>query len=236
MKLSKYIAIFIFVFSGCAEKHKVDKEIKLDEVPKYQLAKKSQKTTSNKGSLFSSHSNSLFSDRKALQIGDIVKVNFQESLNGSMNDTIGTTSKNASSSSGGLISGNSNTPAKLNTAIGNANGILGIGFKSGSDSKRVGTSNGSTSNSLNGSIAAIIQERYQNGNYFILGQKIMSINGQQMTVKVSGIIRPYDISTNDTISSQAVANLKIVYDKKGAYTNGIEESWGTKVLNAISPF
>ena len=46
---------------------------------------------------------------------------------------------------------------------------------------------------LYATISAIIEETYQNGNYYIKGSKEMLIEGQKQKIIVSGVIRPYDI-------------------------------------------
>jgi flagellar L-ring protein precursor FlgH len=65
----------------------------------------------------------------------------------------------------------------------------------------------------------------------------MLINGQKQIVKLSGMIRPYDINPiNNSVDSDEIANLKISYSKKGAFTNEIEKPWGSELLEKISPF
>ena len=49
-------------------------------------------------------------------------------------------------------------------------------------------------------ISAIIEETYQNGNYYIKGRKEMLIEGQKQNIVVSGVIRPYDITSNNSIN------------------------------------
>jgi len=50
------------------------------------------------------------------------------------------------------------------------------------------------------------------------------------------VIRPYDITPENTIYSHQLANLKIKYVKDGEENDGNHKSWGTKVLETVRPF
>ena len=64
----------------------------------------------------------------------------------------------------------------------------------------------------------------------------MLINGEKQTIKISGVIRPYDISPENTVYSYQLANLKILYDKDGEDVNSLKKGWGTILIESISPF
>lgn len=68
---------------------------------------------------------------------------------------------------------------------------------------------------LEASITAQIIERLPNGNLKIIGQKKIKVNNEEQTIKLDGIIRPGDISLDNKISSQKVANASIEFDGKG---------------------
>ena len=55
-------------------------------------------------------------------------------------------------------------------------------------------------------------------------------------MKISGIIRPYDITPDNSINSSQIANLKILYNKAGEEMESIQKPWGSKILESISPF
>ena len=85
-------------------------------------------------------------------------------------------------------------------------------------------------------ISAIIDETYQNGNYFIKGNKEVIIDGQKQEIVITGVIRPYDITSDNSINSSQIANLKMLYKKDGAEADLLQVPWGTKILRAIWPF
>ena len=85
-------------------------------------------------------------------------------------------------------------------------------------------------------ISAIIEETYQNGNYYIKGRKEMLIEGQRQEIIVSGVIRPYDITSDNSINSSQIADLKLLYDKDGTESDILETPWGLKLIRSIWPF
>jgi len=64
----------------------------------------------------------------------------------------------------------------------------------------------------------------------------MLIDGQKQEIMISGVIRPYDISPDNSILSSQIANLKVLYKKEGEDANNLKKAWGTKLLETIWPF
>ena len=64
----------------------------------------------------------------------------------------------------------------------------------------------------------------------------MIIEGQKQEIIISGVIRPYDISSDNSINSSQIANLKLLYDKNGTESEILETPWGLKFLRSIWPF
>jgi len=220
----------LFLFIGCAEKQTIDMETK----PKYQVEIKTPEPAFNKGSLYSRQGTSLFADKRDLQVGDIVKVNIR--IEDQIRSGVERNSNSSSSSNRGIGTFTSNdsttnTARKLNSAI-------GIGFNVENESDFDAIAESETTDEITDSyISAVVKEVYINGNYFIQGNRETLILGQKLTVRISGVIRPYDITTLDnSIESEKIANLKILYEKDGEEVNIINKKWGTRFIDAIWPF
>ena len=67
------------------------------------------------------------------------------------------------------------------------------------------------SNSLSGTLSATIVRVFPNGNLEIKGQKKLRITEGTEYIRLSGIIRPEDISTTNTVSSAKIAEAQIEY-------------------------
>lgn len=209
------------------------------EQPTIQIPKEQEKPVTKKGSLYSSRGGSLFADKKDLQIGDIIQVVISEELQADTKNSRSTSQNNAGSFNGGIITPNA-ANVKPNEALESAanklNGVFGFDASAGSNSSFSGAADSTIDEKFETTVSVIIEQTYQNGNYFIKGSKEMLIDGQQQEIILSGVIRPYDITPENSISSGQVANLKILYRKDGEEKDALRTPWGTKILRAIWPF
>jgi flagellar L-ring protein FlgH len=64
----------------------------------------------------------------------------------------------------------------------------------------------------------------------------MLVEGQKQIIIISGVIRPYDITSDNSINSSQVADLKLLYDKDGTESDILETPWGLKLIRTIWPF
>ena len=55
-------------------------------------------------------------------------------------------------------------------------------------------------------------------------------------MQITGVIRPYDISQNNEISSRYVSDAKISYITQGDIAKATNKPWGTKLIETIWPF
>ncbi len=243
-KIFSFLSLLL-IFSGCSNSvEKVNKTVKLDQFPKHQVPKVVQPPKANaKGSLFSSRSQSLFSDRKNLQIGDIVFVIINEGTTGSGRKT---------ETGGGLkqeqkentrtinpvgIGDNKDTPGVLSKIINGINGLIGLSIDTGNGQSKFETESETTAtDQLVNNISTVITQPFQNGNYFIEGEKNIVIKGQKVTVELSGVMNPQDLNTNSEVNSNRLANLKVKLYKNGTEAELDEKPWGTKLIDTITPF
>ncbi|MCK5293432.1 MAG: flagellar basal body L-ring protein FlgH [Arcobacteraceae bacterium] len=237
MKFNNLIILFsILLFIGCASD---DKKINLDAKPEKQIPLKSKKLNKvRKGTLYSRAGASLFADKKDLQIGDILQVNISESLQNDTKNTRALTKNNTSSLGGGIfapVTGVTNTTGTT-ARINKLNNALGVGFNSKSANAFSGSATSKFDEKFSTIISVVITDIYQNGNYFIKGHKELLINEQKQKIAISGVIRPYDITPDNTVVSSQIANLKILYEKDGEEVDSLDKSWGTRIIETIWPF
>lgn len=228
------ISVGIF-FAGCSTSKK---NINIEQKPKLQVPKQLAPVVSNKGSLYSRRGASLFSDKKDLQIGDIIQIYIDETLTNDSTDTKNTKRTSSTGLGGGIFGPGSEggttggTAAKLTKEI---NRFTNVGFSAGSENSFTGSQTQSSDEEFTTVVSAIIQETYQNGNYLVMGTKEVLINGQKQNLKISGVIRPYDITPDNTVYSYQLANLKIYYEKEGV-EEALDKPWGSKAIESVWPF
>ncbi len=234
MKNSFILILIAIIFSAC-----VDSKQELNfEKPEVQIPKKAPEPRKNKGSLYSMQGTSLFADKKDLQVGDIIQIVISEDLTSKSNNKRELTSTRDNSLGGGLLAatGTNSVGGIASKASDAINTNLGVNFDTKSSSSDKGKVKTELDETFATTISAIIEETYQNGNYYIKGKKEVLIEGQKQKIIVSGVIRPYDITSDNSINSAQIADLKLLYDKEGTEADILETPWGLKFMRMIWPF
>jgi flagellar L-ring protein FlgH len=232
--LNKLILILIpLIFSACNSKQELS-----FEKPEIQIPKKAPEPRKNKGSLYAVQGTSLFADKKDLQVGDIIQIVISENTKQAANNKRELSSTRDNSLGGGLLAatGTNNLSSAVGSAANDFNSNLGVGFGTNSSSADKGSVKTQVAETFSSTVSAIIEETYQNGNYYIKGKKEMLIEGQKQEVIISGVIRPYDITSDNSINSSQIADLKLSYNKEGTEADILETPWGLKVMRTIWPF
>jgi flagellar L-ring protein FlgH len=90
--------------------------------------------------------------------------------------------------------------------------------------------------SLSGAVSVSVVEVLANGNLMVRGEKQMALTEGAEIIQVSGIIRPEDISPNNTVQSRRLANAQFAYRGTGDMANATKTGWGTSALLKFWPF
>ena len=179
------------------------------------------------GSLFTAGGDlRLFEDVKARRVGDILTVLLVEKTDAR---------KKADTS----VSKDLNTEFNNPVLLGNPADLAGrdLHFKLEAQREAKGKGESKQSNSLQGSIAVVVSDVLPNGNLVIQGEKWIALNQGKEYVQLSGIVRPEDISSDNTIPSTRVANARISYGGRGVLADSNSPGWLTRFfLSPIWPF
>jgi len=171
------------------------------------------------GSIYQKDKGSLFAmEGRASRVGDILTVAFTESFQA-------TKSQNASTSK------SSTSSVTLPTALPPIDEL----FSTGADNSFSGSGSTAQSNSLSGSLSVHVVRVFGNGNLEILGQKKLVLNNGDEYIRVSGIVRPRDISAANVVQSDRIANAEINYIGAGDIARTGKKGWYTKLIETISP-
>lgn len=175
------------------------------------------------GGLFRPYmANSLYSDVTARRVGDIITVTLSENTNASK--SAGTTSSKSSGVDVQPIAGLGGNA--LN--IGNQSIQLGVD----ASSDFAGDAQANQSNSLNGNITVTVVDVLVNQNLVIRGEKWLTLNHGDEYIRLTGIIRPSDISPENEILSTKIANARIQYSGTGSFARSQEKGWLTKFFSS----
>src|SRR5690606_4363552 len=70
---------------------------------------------------------------------------------------------------------------------------------------------------LSGTITAQVLEVDQRGNLVIEGERKLTVNGESHLLRISGLVRPVDVRSNNTVLSPDIANASIEYRRGGMH-------------------
>ncbi|MCP5158870.1 MAG: flagellar basal body L-ring protein FlgH [Gammaproteobacteria bacterium] len=173
----------------------------------------------------------LFEDRTAKRVGDTVVIRLIENTAATKSATTGVSkSSNINLENPILFGASFGNPALAASKNNYATTIAGereLGGEGASDQ----------SNSLTGNISAVVVGVYPNGNLAIRGEKMLTLNQGEEVVQISGVIRPDDIRTDNSVLSSQVADAKITYAGNGVLADANTVSWlGRFFLSPLWPF
>ncbi|MGE8282430.1 MAG: flagellar basal body L-ring protein FlgH [Stenotrophomonas lactitubi] len=169
----------------------------------------------------------LYSDRRARDVGDLLTITLLE------NTTAQTSANTATNKESNLSLG---TPSILGAPVTlGGKDILSATAKGARDF--TGKGNSAQSNRLQGNVTVTVVQRLPNGNLVVQGQKNLRLNQGDELVQVQGIVRPGDISADNTVPSSRVAEARIVYGGRGPVAQSNAMGWLSRFFNSgLTPF
>jgi len=177
---------------------------------------------------------SLFEDRRARRLNDLVTVLIVESVSGSKKAE---TKTGRDSSIDASVTGFFGAPLDLNLAnlYGKGN-TFSPSVKSGIKNDFSGSGETTREGTLKGTITARVVEVLPNGNLVIESRKEITLNFEKQVLVLKGIIRPEDISTNNTIESTRIADSQIYLVGQGVLDEKQAPGWIGRAVDRIWPF
>ncbi len=101
-------------------------------------------------------------------------------------------------------------------------------FDGSGKTRRVGT--------LEATITVRVVDVLPNGNLIVEGRKETVVNKEQQYFVLTGIVRPVDISPDNTILSTQVSDLRVEYTGRGVISDEQGPGWMRRILDNVWPF
>lgn len=117
-----------------------------------------------------------------------------------------------------------------------AGGDMDASVNTHSDSKSQGKGTIERSEEIRLQVAAIVTDTLPNGNLIIRGSQEVRVNNELRVLNVAGVVRPRDISGNNTISYDKIAEARISYGGRGRISEIQQPPYGQQILDQVSPF
>lgn len=170
------------------------------------------------GSIYqNSRQHNLFGDSKALNVGDVVTVELEESTA-------------ASKTSNTSIAKESETDLEAPSVLGQDG--LDVGTDVSQDRQFDGEAEADQSNQLSGSITVTVVEVLPNGVLRVRGEKWLTLTQGKEYVRVSGLIRQQDIGSDNRVNSSRIADARISYGGTGDFDQANRMGWLTRFFNS----
>ena len=184
------------------------------------------------GSLWNPNNGSMFTDRKAQRVGDIVTVLISESASASKEASTNTSRDTSMSASIPNFFGLENDDIWNGYNPVDLSNLVNAEFSNGFD----GSGTTSRSEDLSASLTTQVVGLYPNGQLKIRGGKEVMVNNEVQIIYLTGIIRPVDITAANTVSSAKILNARISYTGKGAISDKQSPGWMMRALDNVWPF
>lgn len=182
------------------------------------------------GSVWNDSSGSLFRDIKAKNIGDVVTITVVEQSSGSKTAATNTsrnTDLQGSFQFDGVTTGGAATPT----------GALSFGpYQAQFANTFKGTGSTTRTDNMSAYMTATVVDTLPNGNLVIRGSRWTKVNNDMQQIVLEGVIRPVDITRNNTVLSQHIADAKIFLVGKGPLAKQQKPGWLGQIVDFISPF
>jgi flagellar L-ring protein FlgH len=165
----------------------------------------------------------LFADLKARRVGDVLTIRLTETTSASKSAATKTTKTTTVNNTGPTIFGKTITAGGVpifTTTLAGADAFDGEGSST-------------QGNSLAGSLTVTVIDVQPNGNLVVQGDKTLKLNQGDEFVRVSGVVRRADIATDNTVTSDKVADAHISYSGKGVIDSANRMGWLARFFNSV---
>ncbi|MDZ7640724.1 MAG: flagellar basal body L-ring protein FlgH [Desulfurivibrio sp.] len=177
----------------------------------------------------------LYRDNRARDIGDIVQVQVVETSSGQKSAE--TTTERDSSINGGIDN-------FFGLGTGGNDNFFGLGdfmrkhgtVKAGLTRDFEGTGDTSRNSDVSATISARIIDKTMNGNLVIRGYQEVRVNNETQFIILSGLVRPDDITSDNAVFSNRIADARIEYSGKGELASSQKPGWLSRTVDVVWPF
>ena len=183
-------------------------------------------------SLWKAGSRAFFKDQRAAQVGDIltVLVNFTDKAQFNNEPQLQRTTNEQ------------DTMPNVLGFEGQIGKILPKGFNAASAVNVTGATNNDGKATINRQeqvtleVAALVTQVLPNGNLVVQGHQEIRVNYEVRDLQVTGVLRPQDISSINTVALDKLAEARVSYGGRGQLTNTQQPRYGEQLLDIVAPF
>lgn len=183
-------------------------------------------------SLWQAGTRAFFKDQRAAQIGDILTVIIDISEQAKLANETVRTRVNAETANASHIAGFETQLQKILPHAADPTQLLAAGSNSSVD----GTGKITRTDQVNVHVAMLVTQVLPNGNLVVIGHQEMRVNYEIRDLQITGVIRPQDISSTNTISLDKIAEARVSYGGHGQLMDVQQPRYGQQLFDILMPF
>ncbi|HAX91986.1 MAG TPA: flagellar basal body L-ring protein [Rhodospirillaceae bacterium] len=183
-------------------------------------------------SLWRTGSRAFFRDQRASRVGDILTVIISIDEKAEISNE---TKRSRTNKEDANVTNLLGIESQLTKVL--PEGVRGADLlATGSNLANAGKGTVDRSEKINLRVAATITQVLPNGNLVMAGRQQMTVNFDMRELLVTGVIRPEDISAENTVNYDQVAEARISYGGRGQIQDVQQPRYGSQVLDILMPF
>lgn len=192
-------------------------------------------TVREKNSLWASDRQTFFKDQRAADVGDILTVMIDIKDKAEI-DSSSSRRRNGSENVGiEALMGIEANPQKFIPILPDALDPSNL-METSSSSVSGGAGTIDREEKIQLKLAALVTQVLPNGNMVIQGRQEVRVNFEKRILELAGVIRPQDITIQNTIPYEKIAEARIAYGGKGQITDVQQPRYGQQVFDILMPF
>ena len=183
-------------------------------------------------SLWRAGSRAFFKDQRAAQVGDIVTVLVNTSDAADVEDAT-TAQRNGQETMGvpNLLGLESSLPKLLTKAVNPSQLVSASSANSHGGAGKI-----KRNETVVLRLAGVVTQVLPNGNLVVAARQELRVNSELRVLLVSGIVRPQDIASDNTVPHDRMAEARISYGGRGQLTDLQTPRYGQQALDILLPF
>jgi flagellar L-ring protein FlgH len=179
-------------------------------------------------SLWQPGAKSFFHDPRASHVGDVITVNVTVADAAKLQNS---TTRTRTNSDDANLTNFFGLESVLPSAM-NPSSLV----KMGSDTSNVGSGGVDRQESINMTLAALVAQILPNGNLVIDGHQQVRVNSEMRDMRVSGIVRREDITQDNTVNLDQIAEARISYGGQGTVSDVQQPRYGSQLFDILMPW
>ncbi|CAG9207030.1 Flagellar L-ring protein [Paraburkholderia tropica] len=166
----------------------------------------------------------LYETPRAQRIGDVLTIRLSETYTGA--DNAAASAKRDSTITATAADQSTGAAARLAH-------LFNIGSASTTFN---GTGSHTLSSDMSGTLAVTVISKTPTGNLVVSGEKIIAMSGEHQRLRLSGIVNPNDVESDNYVDSSKIANARIEQVGRGMLNDATTVGWLQRMFLSVLTF